>query len=42
MDETTPGPADAPQPSGARSVPHYLILIAVIVAVAVIIAVATG
>lgn len=38
MDPTaTPGPANAPQPSGPRRVPHYLVLGAVIVVVAAIV-----
>ena len=37
MDPTTPGPADAPQPSRPRKIPHYLVLAAVIVVVAAIV-----
>ena len=38
MDPTaTPGPANAPQPSEPRRVPHYLVLGAVIVVVAAIV-----
>ncbi|MDW3214967.1 MAG: hypothetical protein R8G01_13270 [Ilumatobacteraceae bacterium] len=37
MDPTTPGPADAPQPSGPKRIPHYLVLGAVVVVVAAIV-----